>query len=109
MREMFGDMQLQSNKLRQEKSGSDVVAEQWSNGEATPSVIEVRPLLSHSITPLLHFSTSAALANQPPVRIEGPVNKQAAPNEIFFRHRSPITAVLTVVSGFPQGGNKIPW
>src|ERR671918_1791773 len=55
MREMFGDMQLQSSELRQEKSGSDGVTKQWSNGETTPPVIEVRPLLPHSITPFLHF------------------------------------------------------
>src|SRR5262245_7138415 len=55
--------------------------------------------IHYSITPLLHHSTPlAALTNQSPMRDKGPVNQESAPDEIFLRHRSPITAVIAIVA-----------
>ena len=49
------------------------------------------------------------LPDQTPVVIERPVNKQAAPDEVFFRHRSPITAVVAVVAVIAQGKITMRW
>src|SRR2546430_16036406 len=49
------------------------------------------------------------LPDQTPVVIERPVNKQAAPDEVFFRHRSPITAVGAVVAVISQGEINLPF
>src|SRR6266496_224091 len=71
--------------------------EYWSGGV-------MRITRSHySIIPLL------CSTNQPPVLIEWPVNKQATPDEIFFRHRTPITAVVAVVAIVAQGKITVRW
>src|SRR5262245_64339124 len=43
------------------------------------------------------------LANQPPVPTKRPINKQSAPDEVCFRHRSPIAAVIAVIAVITQG------
>src|SRR6266498_667789 len=49
------------------------------------------------------------LSDQTRVVIERPVNKQAAPDEVFFRHRSPITDVVAIVAVIAQRKITMPW
>src|SRR5438093_868005 len=43
------------------------------------------------------------LTNQPPVPTKRPINEQSAPDEVCFRHRSPIAAVIAVVAVITHG------
>src|SRR6476660_106622 len=48
------------------------------------------------------------LTNQSPVLIKWPVNTQSASDEVCFRHRSPIAAVIAVVAIIAQGKIAVP-
>src|SRR6185437_10581832 len=42
------------------------------------------------------------LANHAPVRVERPINQQTTPDEVFFGHRSPVAAIVAVVTVITQ-------
>src|ERR1043165_1197674 len=54
-------------------------------------------------TPLLRYSISSALADETPMAIEGPVNPQAAADQVLLGHWSPITAIETEVTVVTEG------
>ena len=62
--------------------------EYWSDGGGP-----LRTSLQHSITPPLHHSS-----NESPMREKWPINKQPATDQIFEGNRSPIAAVVTVIT-----------
>src|SRR5947207_7984839 len=80
-------------------TGGDVIGgimERWSDGVMKK---RQRSFWQYSNTPLLHFHPSA---NQAPMRIERPVNKQPTPDQVFLRHWPPVTAVVTIVTVVAQ-------
>src|SRR5260370_30713025 len=65
-------------------------------------VMRVRTSLQHSITPLLRYSV-IGLTNESPMRQKRPVNKQPATDQILDGNRSPVAAVVAVITVITHG------